>query len=128
VLVFRRGPFGRSPENLLAVEAAILDEDLRDLVARRDAARNKHARHGSLQRIGIDLRPSRFGIERNPDSLKQLHVRVESDQGIDAICRDAFLVAEPAAHHYLARRDLDHLTREAGLNLTRLDAILEVGA
>src|SRR2546430_9867361 len=33
-----------------------------------------------------------------------------------------------SAHHYLARRDLDHLTREAGLNLPRLDAILEVGA
>src|SRR6267143_6704733 len=113
--------FGRRAENLLAIKAAVLDEDLRNLGAPRHTPCYKDAGDGRFQRFGIDLRPSRFGIECDADALEQLEIGVKTDERVDAISRNPLFVAERAAHEHIARRDLDHLTADAGLDLARFD-------
>src|SRR5437879_8595470 len=124
----RLRPSREGPDNLFADQPAVLDEDLGDLVARRHTARHKDAGHRGLERFGIDRRPSRLRIERDPHPREQLEVGVETDQWIHTIGWNMLFVAERDAHDYLAGRDLGHLARHSRLDLALLDAVLEIRA
>src|ERR1051325_5898315 len=72
-------------ENLLAVEAAVLDENLRNLVSGDHAPCYVHTGYRSFERLTVDFRPPRRRVERDAESLEQLEIGTKADQGIHAI-------------------------------------------
>src|SRR5438876_10307815 len=121
-------PLGGRAEDLLSIKPAVLDEDLRDLRARRHTPRDVYAGDRRFQGFGIDLRASRIGIEGDSDALEQRQFGMKPDQRVDPGCGNPLLVAERTAHEHIARRDLADLTAEPGLDIACLDAGFEVGA
>src|SRR3954468_12939420 len=100
-------PLLLGPKDLLPIEAAVFDEDFRDSIACDHATCYVDARHRGFERIGIQLRASRFGIERNAEALEQRIVGMKAGERIDTIGAKALLVAECTAHQHVALGDLD---------------------
>src|SRR5439155_14810484 len=113
-------PLGGRAEDLLSIKPAVLDEDLRDLRARRHTPRDVYAGDRRFQGFGIDLRASRIGIEGDSDALEQLEIGMKPDQRVDPGCGNPLLVAERTAHEHIARRDV--LVRGALGNEERIPA------
>src|SRR5574342_535850 len=72
-------------EDLFAVEAPVLDEDLRDLASGGDAAREVHTPHARFQASRVERGPSGGGVEADPDSREEVEVRVEAGQRVHPI-------------------------------------------
>src|SRR5256885_8621570 len=109
-------PLLLGPKNLFPIESAVFDEDFRDSVACDHAPCYVDTRHRGFERVGIQLRAPRFGIERDAEALEQRVVGMKADERIDAIGPNALLVTECTAHQHVALGDLDDLGSEARLD------------
>src|SRR5512135_735854 len=82
----------RAPaEDALAVEPAVLDEDLRDGAPGRDAARQVHAGHVGLEGVAIAAGTLGLALERDADAAEQLEVGMEARERVDPVRSDPFL-------------------------------------
>src|SRR2546423_661353 len=102
-------PLLAGPKDLLPIISTVFDEDFRDSVACDHATCYVDARHRGFERLGIQLRASRFGIECDAETLEQRKVGMKADERIDTIGANALFVAESTAHHHVALCDLDDL-------------------
>src|SRR5277367_2688158 len=82
---------GHCRDDLAAVEATVLDENVRSLQPADDNTRDVDAGHVGFQRIRVGLGTARFGIEANSVLLEELKIGVIAGHGEDLGRRDAFL-------------------------------------
>src|ERR1043166_3612563 len=115
------------PEDLLAVVAPVLDEDLGDLLPRRDTPRQVHARHVGLQALFTERGTPRFLVESDAERAKEGEVRVEAGEQVHPVRRDPLGAAVGAPYQHPVRRDALHVRAPAGAYLPGLDPVLEIG-
>src|SRR5690348_5879595 len=112
-------------DNLPPVEAPIFDENVAGVFAADDDTRHIYALHVSFERIGIHLRPQRFGVEL--DSLLPQKIEIwmvarhrENVRGGNRLFAIAIL------YPYLIRLDARHLRVEHRFNLAGGDTIRNI--
>src|ERR1700689_2557410 len=97
-----------SRDDLFAVEAAILDENLRGVFAADDHAGQVNARNIAFERVGIQIRLAVAGIETNSLLLEKIEIGMIAGHRKD-LRRGQHFFAHPAFYVDAGRFDARHI-------------------